>query len=372
MKIEKLAYDKFYYVLFDAYIERVLEEEEWNAIGREVQRYSPQLWDITRVENGRKVNLISKINNGTSRDTRIYYRYLTDYNTDKAIDGYLEINDDVLVESIKFLELELEGNLQGDLELTPELEAPAYFQLFLEKHFPKYLNKNPKYRVVDFKRDIILQTEQRKNEALSNNNTIIEHVEYSQSSGMNYEIIKLVNDFYRYVAHEKLRPKGWDLLSESFKKKYGDGFEGFNIGYTNTEYIKDLHIWDIKIHGDLASCNVFYLDSIRTHTSYDLVGIDKIKLENIDVFVSIANSLVEKSKSTDLQNVEKVELCKLFDPSVSEYIWYKGGKNPDAINQLLPDERSITVPRLLNVECIRVDEKWLIKGIVPIASRLIR
>ncbi len=372
MKIEKLAYDKFYYVLFDAYIEKVLEEEEWNANGKEMQRYSPKLWELTRKENGKDVYLIYKVNNKESLDTKIYYRYLTDYNTERAVDGVLDINDDVLIESIKFLDLELEGNLQGDLELTPELVAPAYFQLFLEKHFPKYLSKNPKYRVVDFKRDIILHSQQRRNEVLLNNNTITEPAEYSQSSGMNYEIIKLVNDFYRYVAHEKLRSKGWDLLSDSFKKKYADGFDGFNIGYTNTEYIKDLHIWDIKIHGDLASCNVFYLDSIRTHTSYDLVGIDKIKIENIDVLVSIANNLVEKSKSTDLKNVEKVELYKLFDPSVSEYIWYKGGQNPDIINQLLPDERSITVPRLLNVECIRVDEKWFIKGIVPIASRLIR
>lgn len=372
MKIEKIAYDKFYYVLLDAYVNKVLVEADWYVNGKKLSKYSPQLWELKREENGIDVPLIYKVNNRASLDTKIYYRYLTDYNTDKAVDGYLEINDDVLIESIKFLDLEIKGELKGDLDLAPELEAPAYFQLFLEKFFPKYLHKMPEYRVVDFEKNIILKSRYRSNEGLINTKATSEPTEYTQNTGMNYEIIKLVNDFYRYVAHEELRSKGWDLLSPSFKRKYSDNYQGFFIGFTNTEYIKGLHIWDIQIHGDLASCNAFYLDSVRTHTSYDLVGVEKLKIEDIDVFVSKVNNLLQRSKETDLENLEKIELHKLFDPTVSEYIWYKGGQNPDAISQLLPDERHVTVPRLVNVECIKIDEKWFIKGIVPIASRLIR
>ncbi|PAW93165.1 hypothetical protein CKK33_06515 [Mucilaginibacter sp. MD40] len=268
----------------------------------------------------------------------------------------------VFISACKFLELKYDDIIKSyqfpfDLNDEPSTIAEVYKKAFVDKL---------KSTIEEF------EAKEGKPGKINNSTPVTKPITPNTSKTlMEYNIEKLVTEFYQCLSSGKIE-KAWNMITKRFQKRgWKEKYEDFEIGYVNLLSISDLHIWDIKIEGSTAECKVFYLDKITIHTSVALGNFDKLTVAELDNYVEDMRSLIDKSKTTDLKDFDKIELAKFFEPAVSEYIWYKCGVNPESIIPLLPTERTTTIPRLYNILCSDEDG-WRIASIIPIRNHLYR
>ena len=374
MRIHKIAYTKFYYIFLDYFRDHDLREEEWKKPSTRLARRSPKLWYIERKEGQYSEPVIYKILNGVSDEKRIYYRYLTDFNNKdkKTADNFQDFDDEIMIAGFEHIGCLLPEEYEVKLLLEDDLKAKVLFQKFLEMYYPGYLAAHLEFKIFDFQTGSLLDHQPKESDAKNETKSHVTLNEGNNQEGMEYKIVNLVREFYRYIGIDQLK-NAWDLLAPIYRHNlFKDIFEDFSIGYTYTKSVENVHIWDIVVKGQIATCKVFYIDSLTAFSTVELGKIDRIKIADLDDFVKRVKKIAEQASDTSLINFDKIEIQKLFEPAASEYIWYKCGKNPLHIQELLPDEENLTVPRLYNISSINIDGNWMIKGIEPITSRFIR
>lgn len=358
MKISHLAFDKFYNVILEHFRNNALTPEER-------ERESPK--SATNWEASRN-NAFNKLFGLYTKDTRKFYRLRGEIRSESPNDGY--VDDDLFIVALKFIGIEIPNEIKKAEIADDEKKVQVYYQYFLKSHYPEFLERNPHLQVYDeglnkliFPKDNISITNSRFSYLIGENEIY---------GNMNIDIIKAVNDFYQNISTSKY-DEAWNGLSATMRKRvWNDKFETFEIGYTNSIAVNNVHIWDVKAEIKTATCKIYYEDVVNTYTTVELGNIEKLTIGYLDEFIRKLNSIKEKASKTSLVNFDKIEIQKFFEPANSEYIWYKCGMKPEAIKELYDSEAVLCLPRIYNISLVKTDDSWQITGITPIKSFLHR
>ena len=335
---------KAYRVLYDKLIKKFTKDELTDEERKRYAICAPyNVWWAVDNEGESKFKKVF----GQDRHELYWYGKLS---SDEEKKPHVSLKVETLIKALEYLGLRIPSDLKGADISLPKMKAEALFQLFLEKYYPKFLE-----------------------EKSSKNTSATKSMADVVSSKTEIVAIKrLINEFYGSISQGEYKD-AWDLLAPSYqKRKWREDFERFEIGYTNTVSIYNIHVFNITNKVDDLSCKVYYEDEIMTHTSYDLTRLNKITISQIDDFVKQIKHLQDVAVTKGWKEFERIELYKFFEPAVSEYIWYKCGIEPEQIEELLDRDENITVSRLCRVSCTSIDGNWLIKGIEPLRNYAIR
>jgi len=109
---------------------------------------------------------------------------------------------------------------------------------------------------------------------------------------------------------------------------------------------------------------VSYEDEVLLYTNKYLSDLDTLTIQDIDEFTVKVKSLTAHLEKHGVQNVDKLEIFRLFDKTVSEYIWYKCGIDKAQLPNIFNSPKSHLIKRLGTVTCCFVDGNWRINRIL--------
>lgn len=159
----------------------------------------------------------------------------------------------------------------------------------------------------------------------------------------------------------------WSLLSPNFQNRdaWKGEFKQFELGYNNFRGVKNCNVFNPSYRSNsVIECLVYYEDEIERHVINEIISIENMLIDDLDEFVHCINSINKKLSSLDGANIKKLPLQKLFDPTVSEFIWYTNKISPDKFREQFPMKKTIWVKRLYVCTCVKIGDKWLIDRIV--------
>ncbi|OKS88181.1 hypothetical protein [Mucilaginibacter polytrichastri] len=360
MDISTIAFKRMYELL----TQKIWDDELTDAQKKKLKKMSYAIW--AEDDPGKKgANFFDTIFNGVGLDRNHYWRKARDFNPNTGR-NLLPLDDKALIAISLYIGVTYPKNVNKKDIRDDDQKANVLYQEFkatllddderLEVEAQDRFDVNAAEKIIGSNKKDLNKT---KNKEIS-------------IEGMNYDIEKVVGDFYHLLSASQIE-KAWSLLTKNFQQRGWKGkYEDFAIGYTNLLAIKDVHVWDINIQDITADCKVFYMDKVLTFTDRILTDLDKITIGDVEELVRVIKKVLEKAGDTELKGFENIEVCKLFEPAASEYIWYKCGKNPEYIKSLMPIEKTMELPRLYNLTFSLVDGAWLISSITPIRSHLYR
>lgn len=363
MRFPTFAYQKFYWVLLQKFKEACDpddykdKDDDWFGIWE----------DGTDRITGKP--FFSKVF-GKGVHERHFYKKVCYFEKNDIKEAH--IKDDLMITSLNFLGYKIPEGIKNKELITPAVKAKTLYQMFLMEHFAEYYNENIEgLQIYDPIENRILK-DRISNTRLVGGSKKSSLMTERQESIQTDEARLLIRKFYDYISNSEFE-EGWSLLTPQFREKnYKDKIEDFKIGYTNTINVGNVHVFDIEKDNTMIDCKVFYEDTVLVHTSPALAYIQKTTIADIADLQDRVGKLQQLAAKTAIENFDKIEVARLFDSAVSEYIWYKGGKNPDTISDLLPNQESLVIPRLVNVSCVLLKDKWQIKRISAIKAQALR
>ncbi|MES2652993.1 MAG: hypothetical protein V4663_14720 [Bacteroidota bacterium] len=361
IKISNIAFRK----LYNDFTNEVWNTELTDAQKASIRKIGLDLWLLTAA--GQKGdNFYERIFKNLDVTRKHFYNKLSSIRSSDS--KKVPMNEEVLCRMLKYIGVDIPEGTPKHLWNDEIKQANFLYNLYLKTFEADefYTNINAE----------MLSTYQSKvkigRESKASNDKIEMAINESVTHHENKNVLIVVNSFYQAISASNLE-EAWKMLSPTFQNRVWHGqFEDFAIGYHYSISVNNVHVWDIRIEDYTANCKVYFEDVVDTFTSDELGNIDKLTLSNIDKFCTRLKALLEKSASTTLNGLEKIEIHKFFEPAVSEYIWYRCGRNPEAIQELLESRSVQSIPRLYNISCAKIDENWLIKGISPIRNGLYR
>jgi len=362
MDIPTIAYNRFYEVFLNHIWEHHLSEKQKKILGEPDYR----VWK--ECKEGTDKPIIHAV---LPRHDHIYYNYfyqrLSEFDPNNRQYGY--INDALIFDALKELNFEIPKKIKNQSLLTPRVKAHILLQLFLEEHQAELLIQSDSLIIFDWQtgkvRNIEKLVKRKQTSALKKN----ERTEIIMNNEQ-HKIEEIIRRFYNNISKPDLRA-AWELIAPLTQKLRWGTFEQFELGYTNTEGIDHLHVWDIQIGEVIANCKVFYEDHVNIRTGEELGNLDILKVSQLETFNSRVNSLKSKAQAIDFKNFEDIEIYKLFDLTVSEYIWYKNNMDPAAVAAIFPSQKSYKVPRLIHVALTKHENMWLLKNFTPVRTHQI-
>lgn len=175
-----------------------------------------------------------------------------------------------------------------------------------------------------------------------------------------------VRRFYDLLSTKEFEG-AWSLLSPNFQNRdaWKGEFKQFELGYNNFRGVKNCNVFNPSYRSNsVIECLVYYEDEIERHVINEIISIENMLIDDLDEFVHSINSINKKLSSLDGANIKKLPLQKLFDPTVSEFIWYTNKISPDKFRERFPMKKTIWVKRLYVCSCVKIGDKWLIDRIV--------
>lgn len=363
MKISSIAYIKLYEVLYEQFVKKT-----WTKQDQKVpDSASSKAWLEKNPETGEFY--FFELFDDTVNDPEHFIRKRKEFERNNP--ATVQFKAPLLIRTCQFIGFSMPDNIdRPNTHLTIEMKARILYQLFLEKHYPEHLAGN---------RDELEVFNHKTGELLKNNN---EEKHSNESEPMTddqlraaieeKDVRQLIGRFYECISHSRLE-EAWNLLAPVYRKRiWKDDFETFRIGYTNTVSIHHVHVFDIIHDPSGIKCKVYYEDDVVTHTSIELGNIGKIPISDYENLVERIKRLSEAAASAGLEGFEKIELQKLFEPALREYVWYRCGMNPEKIADFLPSQETLTIPRLYTISCVLIENEWFIKSINPVKAHSIR
>lgn len=253
------------------------------------------------------------------------------------------------LKGLKYIGITTDTNSNKRKKLNEDQEVEILYKIFIEQ----------------FKDEIELEVNPIPNASDIYANISLESANHNLISAK-----RVIENFYKHLANENIL-EAWELMSPEFqnRKPWLGNFEKFKIGYTNTKSIRNVIVFSAnETIENIFECRVFYEDIVSSRTNGNLVALDTFTINDIDLFANHVKKLQEDFKINGLNGFEKIELYKLFEPAVSEYIWYKCNFPPDELDKLFSREKEIVVKRLYDCTCIMKNNSWFINGISAMKS----
>lgn len=335
-----------HYQVFYKKIRDKVYEEFFGNDSKDYSKYSPSIWVGKKV----KEPIFTKLFEGIrTRNPHYFYRKKTELQPQKTVKGSVDVL--AFVKGLEYIGIVPPSDIANYAKFNIEQKAEILYERFIE-----------------------LYNEEIKEKSSSTSNFIPSspHIENSNSNltAAQYTIQK----FYENIASKNIR-EAWELLSSEFQNKrpwLGD-FEKFEIGYTNTNTLRAISIFDIKQSvPNIIVGKVFYEDEISVYTNKELSSLDVLTIDDLPAFIEKVEKMKSHFESKGLSNFKNIELYKLFDPAASEYIWYKSNFPPDQLHDVFTTQKNIIVKRIYECSCILKNEQWLINNIHALKSYSVR
>jgi len=364
MNISSFAYQKFYEVLYDQFVSKAISDKRQEQLVPD----SGDAWLEVNPTTGKLY--FYEIFGFTVTNPKHFYRKVKEFDPAKA--NVVHLKDPMLIKAFQFLGLAMPDAVNGKTVLTVHQKAKILYQLFLERHYPELLAENrTELEVYDHASGKLVK-EKNDIQTLCTNDNSTPMVEKDLSGGEEQAVTELVTKFYKHISLSRLED-AWNLLAPAFQKRnWKNGFDTFSMGYTNTISVHHVHVFDIARHSSGIKCKLYYEDDLVTRTSIELGNLGKMRVSELEIFIERINRIRAAAASAGLEDFEKIELQKFFEPVFSEYVWYRCGMNTDSIAELLPSQETITFHRLYTVSCILLENQWYINAINPIKHHPIR
>lgn len=352
MIVFSVVYQLFYKVLRAEFIKKEFD----GIIPEDRGEDTPTIWDKTG-KNG-KALAVTLFIGGRSSEARYFYRKNIELNPKRKDNGRLD--------NLAFCKgLEYIGMTPPE-EINSWHKKDALYraEVLLDKFLDIFSNDLPD-EVIKKQRSL------SQSDSLGNDNTTNNKFNTTEEVNSDLTAAKLVvQKFYESIAvSDYLR--AWQLMSPEFQKRkpWEGNFEKFQIGYTNTNSLRQIIVFDISQNvPNLVTCRITYDDDIAAYTNKELAALESMTVADIDVFSDTIKKLKNKLENGGLQDFDKIELHKLFEHSASEYIWYKCNYDPNILDKLFDTQRSIVVRRMYDCSCKRYGEKWLINKISAVKT----
>lgn len=363
MKISSIAYLRFYEVLYEEFVKKT-----WTKQDQKVpDSTSSKAWLEKNPETGEFY--FFELFDDTVNDPEHFIRKRKDIERNNP--DTVQFKASLLIRTCQFIGFSIPDHIdRTNTHLTLEMKARILYQFFLEKHYPEHLAGNRAE----------LEVYNHKTGELLKNNNGEKHSNESEpmtddqlrAAIEEKDVRQLIGRFYEYISHSRLE-EAWDLLAPVYRKRnWKDDFESFRIGYTNTVSIHHVHIFDITRQSSGIKCKIYYEDDVITYTSIELGNIGKIPISDYENFSERVKRLIAAAANAGLEGFEKIELQKLFEPALSEYVWYRCGMDPNKIAEFLPSQETRPIPRLYIISCVRIENDWFINSINPVNPHSIR
>jgi hypothetical protein len=182
------------------------------------------------------------------------------------------------------------------------------------------------------------------------------------------EVADMIKEFYQCITLEKYKD-AWKLLSLGFRNRkstWGGDFKKFKRGYANTFKIVNVTTLNYnKEYDSLVSCLLVYDDNMTPWTLDELFSSPDLKLKDIDKFCDIVNSLRERLQKSSIKEYDdKIELHKVFEANVTDYIAYRCDFDNNKLPAIFPKRQSATVKRVMKCTCILEKKQWRIHKLI--------
>ncbi|WP_406825448.1 hypothetical protein [Pedobacter sp. KACC 23697] len=348
MKIPEIAYNRFYEILIDHYVETEFQDGETS----DLRRRSPQIWEVKshKTDEYPVLGLFGTY----SSENRIFYRVKC-----YVKDGMCDINEDLFIAALKYIDVEIPFNVAGKVvELTNV--ASLYFQTFLEKYYPEFIEKYKYFVVYD---------KVNGNVFLENSNL---DAQFSENDGSAYDsktLIKeqdtlttLVEKYYNFIAIKEMQ-KAWNLLSPYYQKAYWkNNFDDFSSHNENIVFIKKLHVWDVSVDGDSASCKVYFESKQYIESSAELYDLKSLNLRELDIF---AEKILAFKKKADIAglSLNHIKIKDLLKTDIGELLRYRTGCDPEELSNTLDLLEPLSSKRLYTFSFAIYSTVWVISDI---------
>jgi hypothetical protein len=185
-------------------------------------------------------------------------------------------------------------------------------------------------------------------------------------------VSNIIEQFYNSVRDQKYE-NAWNILSEDFQNRtwtWAGNFEKFKDGYSNTVKITNVRVFDQKEdegNPDIIESRVLYLEHITSLTSKELSNLRDLKVKDIDIFYERVKEIIKQLDEKGLNNFgERIELYKLFEPSVTDYIAFRCDYPLSKLSNIFDSTRRCEVWRAMNIECKYKNDQWKIHRIIGI------
>lgn len=190
--------------------------------------------------------------------------------------------------------------------------------------------------------------------------------------------------FYGHVATGSKSgfDSAWSLLSDSFQeriwakratelKEMGvdkQPVDHFRDGYYFFRSLRDTHVFNMKVSGQVANCMVYYEEELELPHIEELVDINKTAIKHVHTLVDKIKAIAKIVDECGGKGFSDKALIRLFYPTPTETIWFEHGVDREALKRAFP-LTTTTVHRLMKCRCVRQDDNWRIDGLVPLHCR---
>lgn len=193
---------------------------------------------------------------------------------------------------------------------------------------------------------------------------------------------------YRFYEHIAMNSKdgfesAWGLLSESFQQRiWGKadpgtspdelkkiGIERFKQGYFFFRSLRETHVFNVKIYPATAHCLVYYEDDLELPYIEELADISRIAIKNTGTLIKKLNAVSRHVERLGGSGFSDKALARLFYATPTENLWFEHGMDPVAFKASFPVTSVTSISRLFKCRCVKVNDNWLIDGLIPLHCR---
>ncbi|MEL6657364.1 MAG: hypothetical protein AAFN93_09705 [Bacteroidota bacterium] len=186
------------------------------------------------------------------------------------------------------------------------------------------------------------------------------------------QVLVLIDKFYSSLNNRQF-DDAWDCLSSHIKQGWKNGFEDFEKGYVNFVAIDNLRVFSvIEKSKDTYECLVYYIDNVALSKIPPIAKLKEFRLKEKDSIIAALEEIETELKEIGAEGIEDIELHRLFEDSISEYIWYVYNIKPDIMKKKFKHTFRKKVPRLFEMYCILDEGHLKIDRIVDVKLSAIR
>jgi len=348
MKIPEIAYNRFYEVLIDHYVKTEFQDGETS----DLRRRSPQIWEVKnhKTDEYPVLGLFGTY----SSENRIFYRVKCYVN-----DGMCEIGEDLFIAALQYIGVELPFNVAGKvIELTNV--ASLYFQTFLEQYYPEFIEKYKDFVVYDKVNGDVFVENTNLDALFSDTNVI----KYDSKSTLKEQetLTTLIERYYNSISTKDMQ-YAWNLLDPYYRKMFwGNNFEAFNSYNENIVFVKNIHVWDVSLDGEHASCKVYFESKQYVESAAELQGLGSLTIRELDVFAQQVSEFKKKADNLGV-SINHIKLDHLFEVDVAEFFKRRPASDPQKLCVLLNTLEPLFSKRLYTISFAINGTRWVISDI---------
>lgn len=338
MKIDFTVYREFYEILKNQFISKELAGNVAKGRGRD----TPQLW-LHRDKGTKKVIASELFSGSRTSNPQYFYRKYIEFQPENANKGGIDAV--ALSKGLKYVGISLPENSRK--KLSADEEAALLLKEFVAKH---------------------------KLEGLANSKNTFGSKDTAAPQSENLQkVIKVINDFYNCLGAGQYEP-AWDLLTPSLQGRvWKDDINKFIAGYQYTFGIRNIHVFQLEQTAPASvDCQAYYEDETSSYPIKEFTYSRALKIKDINSFVETVKELAAKASGFGNNEIENIELFRLFDPTVSDYIRYKCDLKESEMEDIFAEPVAIFTKKIYFLTCRHVGHQWLIERIVEVKTWALR